>query len=151
MFRFSAVIQKIGINPCVPVPERITQNMVSHRGYIAIRGTINNFPFVQNLVPVKNAPYRLYINGPMLKGAMSSTGRKAVFKIEQDPDPSAREPEMQPAFRKRFTQEKLLTEFYACTPSRQKEILKYYGNLKTDKSREQNLDRLVAMFKKIRG
>jgi hypothetical protein len=125
--------------------------MVSRRGYIAIRGTINGFPFVQNLVPVKDAPYRLYVNGPMLKGAKSGTGRKAVFEIEQDPDPLAREPVMQPAFRQRFTREKLLTGFYACTPSRQKEILRYYGNLKTDKSRKQNLDKLIAMFKKLQG
>jgi hypothetical protein len=81
---FRAKIYKVGINPCVKVPLRVTKNLIANRGYIPVKGSIGKHTFKQNLVPVKNAPYRLYVNGPMLIGSGLCVGDVATFNIEQD-------------------------------------------------------------------
>ena len=79
---FEATIYKIGINLCVDVPLRITNKMVPARGYIPISGKIKGHPFKQTLVPVRNAAYRLFVNGPMLKGAKTKLGDNVKFVID---------------------------------------------------------------------
>lgn|GEM_PF-2384308 len=56
MFRFKANIYKVGINWCVNVPTRISDELEKEKGYIRITGLVNQFKFKINLVPVKNAP-----------------------------------------------------------------------------------------------
>ncbi|MBK9984505.1 MAG: hypothetical protein IPP15_19425 [Saprospiraceae bacterium] len=70
IYRFKGAIYKVGINPCVEVPERITSKMRAIGGYIYTKGEINKYKFEQTLVSVKNGPYRLYVNGPMKKNRM---------------------------------------------------------------------------------
>lgn len=83
-FSFKAKIFKVGINPCVEVPLFVTAAMTASKGYIPVKGEINGYFFTQTLVPVKNAPYRLYVNGPMLKGAAAALGDIATFSISQN-------------------------------------------------------------------
>jgi len=54
-FRFEAKIDKVGINPCVKVPTRITRLMIPEKGYIPIKGKIEKYNFRQTLVPVRDA------------------------------------------------------------------------------------------------
>jgi hypothetical protein len=82
-FHFKAKIYKVGINPCVKVPLRITKKMVPSKGYIPVRGVIEKHRFMQTLCPVKNAAYRLYVNSPMLKGADVQVGDTVSFTLEQ--------------------------------------------------------------------
>lgn len=147
-FHFSAIIEKTGINPYVDVPARITGKLKANRGYIPVKGAINGFSFVQNLVPVKNKPYRLFVNGPMLKGALAKTGDSVKFSIEQDPNPEARTPEMLPALKKALLKEELYAVFERQTPSRKKEVLKYFSFLKTEETITRNIEKLVGQLKK---
>src|SRR5688572_17393013 len=78
-FSFDAKIYKVGINPCVKVPKKITDQMVPVRGYIPVKGKIERYTFTQTLVPIKDAPFRLYVNGSMLKGADVSVGDTVHF------------------------------------------------------------------------
>jgi transcription termination factor Rho len=146
-FIFSDTIAKIGINPCVQVPGRVTDQLEAVKGFIYVRGKINGFAFVQTLVPVKNGPYRLYVNGPMLKGAHAQTGDTVKFSIEANPHPEKRTPAILPAFKKRLAKEKLAVSFKNLTPSRRKEILKYMGFLKTPESVERNIAKVIAQLK----
>lgn len=84
MHQFSAKIYKTGINAAVDVPKEITDALQPVKGYIRITGTINGHAFRQTLVPVKDAPYRLFANIPMLKGGQAALGDIARFEIEQD-------------------------------------------------------------------
>src|SRR5436190_19373587 len=86
-FSFEATIYKVGINPCVDVPLSITARMEASKEYIPIKGSIGSHSFRQTLVPVKNTAYRLYVNGPMLKGSGSKLNDIAKFNIEQDLGP----------------------------------------------------------------
>jgi hypothetical protein len=141
---FKATIYKTGINLCVDVPVRITARMKAHKGYIPIKGTINGHDFVQTLVPVKDGPYRLFVNGAMLKGSETKLGDTVHFKIEQDE--AERKEAFPPAFKKALTANKLIAAFGKLTPGRQKEILRYLNQLKTIGSLERNINKVISQL-----
>jgi hypothetical protein len=150
-FSFNATIYKVGINPCVPVPKRITDKLLPTKGYIPIKGKINGHTFVQTLVPVKDEEYRLYVNGPMLKGGKAKNGDTAKFVIEQNLYPETRDPKMLPALKKRLAEEKLTKSFLQLTPYRRKEILKYLSFLKTEESVQRNIAKIIDQLKQEPG
>lgn len=139
----------VGINPCVKVPSSITGKMVPTKGYIPIKGKIENHNFLQTLVPVKNEGYRLYVNGPMLKGANVTVGETVNFTIEQDKAAHKnRSVPMPKQFSAKLKENNLVQEFKNLTPSRQKEILKYLNNLKTEESLMRNIDKIIKALGK---
>jgi len=141
-WKFKAKIYKVGINPCVQVPVAITDKMKAIKGYIYIKGKIEDHPFQQTLVPIKNSNYRLYVNGPMMKGGHVKPGDTVHFVIEPD-SPNARDVPMQKALRDALTENALTGAFKALTPSRQKEILKYLSFLKTKESLDRNVQKII--------
>jgi hypothetical protein len=148
-FSFDARIYKVGINPCVKVPKTITRQMIPIKGYIPVKGKIEQFNFKQTLVPVKNAPYRLYVNGPMLKGADVGVGDTVHFSLEQDLDPRSRKVSMPKYFKLRLEKNGVWENFKNLNLSRQKEILKYLGYLKTEASRERNMEKIISELKSV--
>ena len=145
-FTFHAKIYKVGINPCVEVPRRITRRMTPQRGYIPVSGHIDDYPFEQTLVPVKDGPYRLYVNGLMLKGSGAEVGDKVTFNIEQTT--ATRKDETMPAdLRRKLVSAKLLYTFEQLTPSRKKEIVRYLNYLKTPQAIKRNIDKVLSFLK----
>jgi hypothetical protein len=143
---FKARIYKVGINACVEVPKKITDRMEPRRGYIPVKGYIEGYAFEQTLVPVKNKPYRLYVNGLMLKGSATKIGNTSKFTIEQTE--AKRKDEKMPAILKRkLIETKLLTSFGNLVPSRQKEILRYLNYLKTAEAKARNVDKVISLLK----
>ena len=147
-FKFKGEIYKVGINPCIDVPERITSRMQPRRGYIPVQGEINKYKFQQTLVAVKNGPYRLYVNGPMMKGGKVGVGDTASFSIEQNSNPDIKSIPMNALLKTRLKELKLTDMFQKLIPSRQKEINKYLNYLKTDEALERNVEKVIAMLKK---
>lgn len=147
-FSFTAKIYKVGINLCVKVPLKITKNMVPVKGYIPVKGTIMGHLFTQTLVPIKNKQYRLYVNGPMLKGSQTKNGDTPHFIIEQDfaPRTAATLP-LPLQFKKALMKDGLLLAFKQLTPSRQKEILKYLNYLKTEDALMRNVEKVIGGLK----
>ena len=143
-FSFDAKIYKVGINPCVKVPKKITDQMVPVRGYIPVKGKIERYTFTQTLVPIKDAPFRLYVNGSMLKGADVSVGDTVHFILEQDAGQRSRKVSMPKYFKVRLEKNGVWNDFKNLTPSRQKEILKYLTYLKTEESRERNMEKVIG-------
>jgi hypothetical protein len=146
-FSFKAKIYIVGINPCVKVPHRITDKLKATKGYIPIKGTIEKHFFQQTLVRVKDEGYRLYVNGPMLKGANVKLGQTANFVIEQDTLERNRNVPMPAAFKKKLEEHDLLTMFLELTPSRQKEINRYLNNLKSEEALIKNIDKMINVLK----
>jgi uncharacterized protein DUF1905/bacteriocin resistance YdeI/OmpD-like protein len=148
-FSFTAKIFKVGINPCVSVPARITAAMKAVKGYIPVKGKIGKHPFLQTLVPVKNADYRLFVNGPMLKGSGASPGDTVKFFIEQDFAPRTPDAiKMPDELKKQLSKNKLQSRFKQLTHYRQKEILKYLNYLKTEEALLRNIDKVIKQLKK---
>lgn len=146
--KFKAKIYKVGINPCVKVPYKITAQMVAIKGYIPVKGIIQNYPFTQTLVPVKGEGFRLYVNGLMMKGADVKVGQTAVFEIEQSKSRKKGVP-MSKALKEKLQENNLQHAFKKLAPSRQKEILKYLSYIKTEETLMKNIDKVIKGLKGI--
>ena len=145
MQSFSAKIFKIGINPYVLLPQSVLLSLFKQagkdKGAIPVRGTLNGHPFIQTLVKY-SGKWRLYLNTPMRKAAGIDVGDMANVKIEYDPVP--RIVAMHPNLREALEQNKKAKDaFEKLTPSRQKEILRYIGFLKSEESVTKNVERVI--------
>lgn len=147
VFTFSAKIYKVGINPCVKVPVRITKTMTPVKGYIPVKGKIENHSFKQTLVPVIGAPYRLFVNGLMLKGAHVAVGQTVKFIIEQDFTSREKDNPMPEPLKQKLDKHRLHQVFKKLTPHRQKEILRYLNYLKSEEALMRNIDKVIAQLK----
>lgn len=148
MHTFSAIIYKTGINAAVDVPQDVTGKLKPDKGYIKVRGTINGFDFETTLVPVKNGPYRLFVNIPMLKGAKAVLGDTVAFSIKQVPRlPVETEFPTPPLLAQKLTENKLNEAFNALSPSRRKEVLRYLGFIKSPEILAKNIDKFIARLK----
>ena len=147
MYHFSAKIYKTGINAAVDVPKPITDALQPVKGYIRITGTINDHYFRQTIVPVKDAPYRLFVNIPMLKGGSTAIDSIAEFRIEQDATPVENDYEMNNILLEALKASKVEAAFESLTPSRKKDILKYLAYLKTEATVRKNVDKMIAQLK----
>src|ERR1700761_1111330 len=145
MKKFSAHIDIIGINPFVFLPDKvltfICKQAGREKGPIRVRGTINGQPYRQSLVRFQGA-WRLYINGVMLKNSPKRIGEKIQVTIEFDPEERTTPPH--PRLIEALRQNKEATASWdKLTPSRQWEIIRYIGSLKTDPSIDRNITRAI--------
>ncbi|HWA34119.1 MAG TPA: DUF1905 domain-containing protein [Cyclobacteriaceae bacterium] len=144
---FKAKIYKTGINWCVDVPRKITERMRPTKGYIRIKGTINGARFMKSLVPVKNSPYRLFVNRQMMKTGKTALGKVATFVIAQD-QAHARKIPLPPPFAAQLQANGLLSAFTNLPPSRKKDILLYLNNIKTPPVLLRNIEKVVMQLKR---
>ena len=143
--KFKFIIYKIGINPVVDPPEKVLAKIFEQvgksSGPIPVRGKINGSEYIQTLMKYQGA-WRLYINGPMLKASGLGVGDKAEIEIEFDPRP--REVKMVKELAAAFKKDKAASSAYKkLAPSRQREILKYIGSLKSKEAREKNIKKVL--------
>jgi len=143
---FKAVIYKTGINYCVDVPAEITAQLKKVKGYIRIKGTVNSVYFTKSLVPVKDAPYRLFINTITMKGIREMVGQVAELVIMPDLSDPVIEHPMHPQLLSELEQNGLLHRFDALTPFRRKEILRYLNNIKTPEILEKNIQKTIKQL-----
>jgi len=147
MPKFKATLYKTGINTCADVPDTITRKMKSPKGRIHVKGTVNGFAFTKTLVPVKDNPYRLFVNAPTLKGANASVGETANFVITQDLHKIKKQYTMSPAFRRQLQRHKVLKDFNALTPARQQDILKYLSFVTREETLMKHAGKIIEKLK----
>ncbi len=143
MINFKAKIYKVVINTCVDVPAAVTKKMVAMKGYIKVKGAINDFNFIKTLVPVKGGPYRLFVNMQMLKGSASEIGDTVNLSIEQDFRKVKKDYPMPPSLQQQLREKKLLKDFNKLTLSRKTDILKYLSFIKTDDTLQKNISKII--------
>ncbi|HLO60436.1 MAG TPA: DUF1905 domain-containing protein [Bacteroidales bacterium] len=149
MIRFSAEIYKVDVNWCVDVPDEITARMPKEKGYIRIKGKINGFDFRKSLVPVKGAPYRLFVNLIMMKGGKTAVGSVAHFEIEQDTEiVKKQEYPMHPVLADYLQQNGLEENFNLLTPARKRDILSYLHRLKNEEVLLRNTNDVIVQLKR---
>ena len=142
---FAAKIGKLGINPVVDPPDKVLEYIFARAcrssGPISVCGKINGFEFIQTLVKYRGA-WRLYVNTEMLRASGLSVHDVAQIEIEYDPRPrDVAIPKLFASALERNSTAK--TAFQKLPPSRQKEILKYLGALKSRNSLERNVDKVI--------
>jgi hypothetical protein len=146
-YSFYAKIYPTGIKWTVGVPDEITAQLQKQKGYIKIKGQINGFDFTQTLLPVKNAPYRLFANAIMMKGRKTALGEVAEFLIEQD---IILEDKLYPIPDLLITalrENDLESAFESSKASRKKDILKYLSFVKTEETMRKNIGKLIHQLK----
>ncbi|NOT48605.1 MAG: DUF1905 domain-containing protein [Acidobacteria bacterium] len=148
MNRFESKIKKIGINPVVDPPEDVLTALFEQagksKGPIPVCGNLNGAAFIQTLVKYAGK-WRLYINGPMLADSGLKVGDTAKVEIAFDPRP--RKVPMPALFRKALQNNAAAGKaFKDLTASRQKEILRYLGSLKTEKSLLRNVETIARQL-----
>lgn len=145
MNKFTAVLEIIGINPYVLVPEAVLdyifQQAGKDKGHIPICGDINDKPYRQTLVKY-SGQWRLYVNTTMLKNSPKRIGEKLDISIQFDPE--SRVIELPEILRERLEANKQAYEIYeGLSASMKKEICRYLTNLKTKEALERNVDRAI--------
>lgn len=142
---FSAVIELIGINPFVYLPEAVLQAIFQQAGKskspIPVRGTVNEQAYRQTLVKYAGA-WRLYINLEMLSRSPERIGEQIAVTIAFDPE--ERSVAAHPKLIKTLEENKEAMEvFESLQPSLRKEIIRYISLLKTEKSIDNNISKAI--------
>jgi hypothetical protein len=145
MNSFEAVIDIIGINPFVFVPERILKQIFKEaekdKGPVPVHGTINGKAFKQTLMKYRG-DWRLYINTVMLKNSPKRIGEQVTITLAFDPVNRTIEPH--PKLLKALSDNPPARKVFEGLPaSRQKEIVRYISFLKTDESIEKNINKAI--------
>ncbi len=143
--RFTAVLDIIGINPFVSVPEPILASLFKTAGRasgpIPVKGLVNGKDYRQTLVRYKGA-WRLYINLSMLPDSPRRTGESLELTLAFDP--GDRSIPMHPALEAALKQDDDAgNAFGSLPPSRQKEIVRYITALKSEEAVVRNVSRAI--------
>ncbi len=148
MPHFKARVEIIGINPFVFVPEQILVKLFKaagkDKGHIPVCGTVNGKAYVQTLLRYKGE-WRLYINTVMLPDSPKRIGEVIEVTIEYD----ERDRTLQPhpdLVKALANNKKAEAVFNQLSPSMQKEIIRYISSLKTDQSREKNIQLAIGFL-----
>ena len=145
MQKFQAKVEIIGINPFVFVPEKVLFKIFKQagreKGFIPIRGTVNDKPYKQTLVRYRGE-WRFYINTIILKHSPKRIGEIINISIEFDPISRALDPPA--SFVKALKENKEAKNvFDALSASRKMEITRYLVKLKTKESLEKNINKSI--------
>ena len=145
---FYTALDIIGANPFVFVPEDILLQLFKDagkdKGAIPICGSVNGKPYKQTLVRY-SGDWRLYINTTMLKDSPKRVGERLQISIDFDPRDRSIAPH--PAFLAALKNNpKAKKTFESLIPSRRKEILRYIASLKTEESRNRNIERAIGFL-----
>lgn len=144
-YRFNAILDKIGINPFVFLPENILlpiiENAKQYNGKIPVKGIVNNLAYQQTLIKY-SGEWRLYINTKMLKDSPKRIGE--IIKLTIEMDYEDRIVPTHPDFFNALEKNHLALEvFQNLSPSLKKEIVRYLSRLKTQKSIDKNITRAI--------
>lgn len=91
---FSATIKKLGENPYVDVPLKVSRAF-GETDEIPVTGTLNTHPLRATLVPHEEERHRLFLNGAIRHLAQVGVGDRVTLTISMDEQP--RVPGMPPA------------------------------------------------------
>lgn len=148
MKHFKAIIEIIGINPFVFLPDEVLKYIFlqagREKGAVPVTLYIDNQYFSQTLVRYKGS-WRLYINTPMLKTAEKNVGDEIRIGIAFDEN--ERITEMHPKLYNALNNNQQANEkFLAQNASLQKEIKRYINNLKTEESIDRNVQKAILFL-----
>jgi hypothetical protein len=145
MHKFSAVLNIIGVNPFVFVPDDILLEIFAragkNAGHIPVNGTINDKPYRQTLVKY-SGDWRLYINMIMLKNSPKRIGE--IIDVTIMFDPQSREITPPQSFVQALDEnQEAKIIFNRLPPSRKNEIVRYLARLKSADSLQKNIIRAI--------
>ena len=147
--RFTVLIYKIGINPCVDIPLKVSRAF-NKRGYVPVKGVLNGKRILANLVPIGEGRHRLFINGDMRARADVDVHDRVTLTLEVDTRPRI---EPIPKGLSRFLRhhQAAMRNWKSFTPSRRKEILRYLNFAKQPKTLQRNIKKVIHILTNTRS
>lgn len=149
--RFSATIQIRGINPYVLVSKaRATSIKPAWKKPMPVRVRINGKPAEAwriNMMPVGDGSFYLYLQGGVRKASATKVGDRVAVEIAFDESYKGGPQDLPPWFAAALRKNKLAVQGFKALPaSRQKEIVRYLANLKSDEARARNVEKALRML-----
>jgi hypothetical protein len=151
--RFTAIINIRGINPYVKVSaHRAGKLRRNWRKPMPVRVRINGEPagraWYINMMPMGNGSYYLYLHNSVREASRTRVGDRVTVELAFDP--SYRNGPLHPMprwFSAALGEEpRAKLNWASLTPSRKKEVLRYFAGLKSDEARQRNLERALAVL-----
>ena len=103
-------------------------------------------PWSINMMPIGNGDFYLYLHGDVRKASKTRVGDEVIVDVEFDSN--YKNGPMHPMpdwFQKELDKNiKAQKSWNALTPSRQKEILRYFSWLKSDEAIQRNIEKVMA-------
>ena len=149
---FRAVIKIRGINPFVLVSaSRANAIRPGWRKPLPVLVRINGEPAKAwriNMMPVGDGRFYLYLHGEVRKASGSAVGDRVRVEIEFDASYRNGPQHPLPAWFKRGLagNPQAMKNWKALTPSRRKEVLRYFSRLSSPEARARNLARALDML-----
>ncbi len=154
---FSAVIEIRGINPFVHVSAaRADALRPGWRRPMPVLVRIDGKPARPhrvNMMPAGDGRFYLYLNEIVRHATAASVGDRVTVEIEWDPDYRGGPQHLMPAWFKNALgkNSKAQENWELLTPSRKKEILRYFARLKSSETRSRNLSKALRVLSGERG
>ena len=151
MLTFQGTIEIIGVNPYILVSaEQAGQLKASWRGPLPVLVQVNgepNPPWHINMMPRMDGDYYLYLAGMVRKASDTKVGDIVQVALEFDENYRGGPDELPDWFAAALAAHEAAQANWAeLSPSRQKEVVRYLTNLKSDEARERNLAKVMEML-----
>lgn len=148
--RFQAAIRIVGVNPYVEVSKRRAGRLRKDWRrpmpvWVRIDGKPARKPWRINMMPAGNGTFFLYLHNSVREASGTRVGDRVTVELEFDQ--SYRSGPMHPMprwFSAALSGDpRAKLSWSKLTPSRRKEILRYFAGLKSDEARRRNLARAM--------
>ena len=155
--RFRSVIEINDINPYVLVSaKRAARIQKDWRKPLPVRVQVNgkpDTPWHINLMPVGDGSFYLYLHGDVRKASGTKVGDVVNLEVEFDGDyRSGPAHPVPPWFNDALDRNPSAKQTWdALTPSRQKEILRYFSRLKSSEAQARNAQRAIHVLSGGKG
>jgi len=149
---FTAVIQIRGINPYILVTaSRANAIKPGWRKPLPVRVRINGKPAKPwriNMMPAGDGSFYLYLHGDVRKASGTAVGDRVRVQVEFDPSYRNGPQHPMPTWFSRALagNPPARKNWRALTPSRQKEILRYFAGLNSPEARARNLVKALQVL-----
>jgi hypothetical protein len=152
VIRFGAIIKIRGVNPYVRVSAK-RAGMIK-KGWarpMPVTVRVNNAPkkpWRINMMPSGDGSFYLYLHGAVRKASKAAVGDKVIVEVSFDGEYKRGPAHPMPrrfntALARNPTAKKA---WVSLTPSRKKEILRYFASLKSDEAKARNLARAITIL-----
>jgi bacteriocin resistance YdeI/OmpD-like protein/uncharacterized protein DUF1905 len=139
---FTARIYKLGINPCVDVPEEAA-HFFKRRGFVPVVGLVNGKTYRATLVPRGNGLHRLYLNEPIRRATKTEVGNTVRLELKLDGASRVIKTPADLAIALRSEPE-AAAAFRRATPSRRRDLLRWITAAKRPETRRARIKRALA-------
>lgn len=149
--RFTAIMLINGVNPYVLVSgARAAKLQKGWKKPMPVKVRINGKPkqaWKINMMPVGDGSFYLYLHEIVRKASATFVGDKVNVEVAFDETYKSGPAELPTWFSKALRSDKDVTKNWKeLTPSRQKEVVRYLSNLKSEEARLRNLQKIMHVL-----